>query len=94
MYTLTVLETAVKNGDQRFKALVCQKEFVTDLVKLISSKYEVPQIIQERILGLIQANNIITKLILWISINCFVLGLGSFNPLTWFFLSFISDILF
>lgn len=55
MYTLTVLETAVKNGDQRFKALVCQKEFVTDLVKLISSKYDVPQIIQERILGLIQA---------------------------------------
>jgi hypothetical protein len=54
MYTLTVLETAVKNCDQRFVALVCQKEFVNELVKLIGVKYDAPQIIQERILGLIQ----------------------------------------
>jgi len=55
MYTLTVLETAVKNCDQRFVALVCQKEFVSELVKLISAKYEAPQIVQERVLGLIQS---------------------------------------
>jgi len=55
MYTLTVLETCVKNCDQRFKALVCQKEFVNELVRLISAKFDAPQIVQERVLGLIQA---------------------------------------
>jgi hypothetical protein len=54
MYTLTVLETCVKNCDQRFKALVCQKDFINDLVKLIGAKFEAPQIVQERVLSLIQ----------------------------------------
>ncbi|KAI6177377.1 hypothetical protein M3Y97_00900400 [Aphelenchoides bicaudatus] len=55
MYTLTVLETCVKNCNQRFKALICQKDFVNELVRLISAKFDAPQIVQERILGLIQA---------------------------------------
>ncbi|KAI6226382.1 Target of myb1 related [Aphelenchoides fujianensis] len=54
MYTLTVLETLVKNCDQRFKALVCQKEFVNELVRLISAKFDAPQSVQERVLSLIQ----------------------------------------
>lgn len=52
---LQVLETCVKNCDQRFKALVCHKDFINDLVRLISAKYDAPQIVQERILSLIQA---------------------------------------
>lgn len=55
MYTLTVLETCVKNCDQRFKALVCQRDFINDLIKLIGAKYDAPQIVQERVLGLIQS---------------------------------------
>jgi len=55
MYTLTVLETCVKNCDQRFKALVCQKDFVNELVKLIGAKFDAPQIVQERVLLLIQS---------------------------------------
>ncbi|KAI6216032.1 hypothetical protein M3Y94_00455700 [Aphelenchoides besseyi] len=55
MYTLTVLETCVKNCDQRFKALICQKEFVNELVRLISAKYECNQSVQERVLSLIQS---------------------------------------
>ncbi|KAI6233920.1 Target of Myb protein 1 [Aphelenchoides fujianensis] len=55
MYTLTVLETLVKNCDQRFKALVCQKEFVNELVRLISAKFDAPQSVQERVLSLIQS---------------------------------------
>ncbi|CAI2356906.1 unnamed protein product [Caenorhabditis sp. 36 PRJEB53466] len=55
MYTLTVLETAVKNCDHRFHVLVCSKDFVQDLVKLIGPKFDAPQIIQERVLSLIQA---------------------------------------
>uniref|UniRef100_A0A8R1DS08 TOM1-like protein 2 n=1 Tax=Caenorhabditis japonica TaxID=281687 RepID=A0A8R1DS08_CAEJA len=55
MYTLTVLETAVKNCDHRFHVLVCNKDFVQDLVKLIGPKFDAPQIIQERVLSLIQA---------------------------------------
>ncbi|KAI1725613.1 VHS domain-containing protein [Ditylenchus destructor] len=55
MYTLTLLETCVKNCNQRFKALVCQKDFVNDMVKLIGAKFDAPQIIQERVLSLIQS---------------------------------------
>ncbi|XP_054286720.1 target of Myb1 membrane trafficking protein-like isoform X2 [Macrosteles quadrilineatus] len=36
MYTLTVLETCVKNCGRRFHVLVCNKEFVQELVKLIA----------------------------------------------------------
>jgi hypothetical protein len=67
MYTLTVLETCVKNGDQRFKALVCQKEFINELVRLISAKFDAPQIVQERVLMLIQVSYLSqTLLILYI----------------------------
>lgn len=55
MYTLTVLETCVKNCDHRFHNLVCQREFILDLVKLIGPKFDAPQIIQERVLTLIQS---------------------------------------
>ncbi|GMT06271.1 hypothetical protein PENTCL1PPCAC_28445 [Pristionchus entomophagus] len=55
MYTLTVLETCVKNGNHRFHVLACNKEFILDLVKLIGPKFDAPQIIQERVLSLIQA---------------------------------------
>ncbi|KAJ1350775.1 hypothetical protein KIN20_006653 [Parelaphostrongylus tenuis] len=55
MYTLTVLETCVKNCGHNFHVLVCSKDFVQDLVKLIGSKFDTPQIIHERILSLIQA---------------------------------------
>lgn len=54
MFTLTVLETCVKNCNQRFKAFACQREFVNEMVKLIGSKFDAPQIIQERVLSLIQ----------------------------------------
>ncbi|PAV58809.1 hypothetical protein WR25_11894 [Diploscapter pachys] len=55
MYTLTVLETCVKNCDRRFHVLICNKDFVQDLVKLIGPKFDAPQIVQERVLSLIQA---------------------------------------
>ncbi|ETN68974.1 hypothetical protein NECAME_01084 [Necator americanus] len=55
MYTLTVLETCVKNCGHNFHVLVCSKDFVQDLVKLIGSKFDTPQIIHERVLALIQA---------------------------------------
>uniref|UniRef100_A0A915C8Q3 Target of Myb protein 1 n=1 Tax=Parascaris univalens TaxID=6257 RepID=A0A915C8Q3_PARUN len=54
-YTLTVLETCVKNCDIRFHELVCQKDFINELVKLIGPKFDAPQIIQERVLSLIQS---------------------------------------
>lgn len=55
MYTLTVLETAVKNCNHHFHVLVCNKDFVQDLIKLIGPKFDAPQIIQERVLSLVQA---------------------------------------
>ncbi|KHN70884.1 Target of Myb protein 1 [Toxocara canis] len=57
MYTLTVLETCVKNCDIRFHELVCQKDFINELVKLIGPKFDAPQVIQERVLSLIQSWN-------------------------------------
>ncbi|XP_043674425.1 TOM1-like protein 2 isoform X3 [Vespula pensylvanica] len=54
MYTLTVLETCVKNCGKRFHALACSREFVQELVKLIGPKNEPPTAVQEKILNLVQ----------------------------------------
>lgn len=35
MYTLTVLETCVKNCSKQFHALACNKEFISELVSFI-----------------------------------------------------------
>ncbi|XP_014243358.1 TOM1-like protein 2 isoform X2 [Cimex lectularius] len=55
MFTLTVLETCVKNCGRRFHVLVCNKEFVGELVKLIGPKNGPPMAVQEKVLSLIQA---------------------------------------
>ncbi|XP_014219390.1 TOM1-like protein 2 [Copidosoma floridanum] len=54
MYTLTVLETCVKNCGKRFHAQVFTREFVSELVKLIGPKNEPPTAVQEKVLNLIQ----------------------------------------
>ncbi|XP_077291190.1 TOM1-like protein 2 isoform X2 [Arctopsyche grandis] len=54
MYTLTVLETCVKNCGKPFHILVCNKEFIQELVKLIGPKNDPPTIVQEKVLSLIQ----------------------------------------
>ncbi|XP_013172206.1 PREDICTED: target of Myb protein 1 [Papilio xuthus] len=54
MYTLTVLETCVKNCGKSFHVLVCNKEFISDLVKLIGPKNDPPTVVQEKVLSLIQ----------------------------------------
>ncbi|XP_076248331.1 TOM1-like protein 2 isoform X2 [Calliopsis andreniformis] len=54
MYTLTVLETCVKNCGKRFHALACSREFVQELVKLIGPKNEPPTAVQEKVLSMIQ----------------------------------------
>ncbi|KAL7300318.1 hypothetical protein TKK_0006947 [Trichogramma kaykai] len=55
MYTLTVLETCVKNCGKRFHAVACTREFVQELVKLIGPKNEPPTAVQEKVLNLIQS---------------------------------------
>uniref|UniRef100_A0A0K8SGD7 TOM1-like protein 2 n=1 Tax=Lygus hesperus TaxID=30085 RepID=A0A0K8SGD7_LYGHE len=55
MFTLTVLETCVKNCGKRFHILVCNKEFVNELVRLIGPKNGPPQAVQEKVLYLIQS---------------------------------------
>lgn len=55
MYTLTVLETCVKNCGKRFHSLACNKEFVQELVKLIGPKNDPPTAVQEKVLSLIQS---------------------------------------
>lgn len=55
MYTLTVLETCVKNCGKRFHVLICNKEFVQELVKLIGPKNDPPTAVQEKVLSLIQS---------------------------------------
>lgn len=54
MYTLTVLETCVKNCSKSFHVLVCNKEFISELVKLIGPKNDPPTVVQEKVLSLIQ----------------------------------------
>lgn len=53
-YTLTVLETCVKNCEKPFHVLVCSKEFANDLVKLIGPKNGPPGDVQDKVLSLIQ----------------------------------------
>ncbi|XP_022918476.2 TOM1-like protein 2 isoform X1 [Onthophagus taurus] len=55
MYTLTVLETCVKNCGRKFHVLVCSKDFVQELVKLIGPKNDPPTAVQEKVLSLIQS---------------------------------------
>uniref|UniRef100_A0A1B6CYU7 VHS domain-containing protein n=1 Tax=Clastoptera arizonana TaxID=38151 RepID=A0A1B6CYU7_9HEMI len=55
MYSLTVLETCVKNCGKRFHILVCNKEFIQELVKLIGPKNDPPTAVQEKVLSLIQS---------------------------------------
>lgn len=54
MYTLTVLETCVKNCGKRFHSLACSRDFVQELVQLIGPKNEPPTAVQEKVLSLIQ----------------------------------------
>lgn len=37
LYSLTVIETCVKNCGKNFHVLVCNKDFIQDLVKLIGT---------------------------------------------------------
>lgn len=55
MYTLIVLETCVKNCGKRLQVLVCTKDFIQELVKLIGPKNDPPTVVQEKVLSLIQA---------------------------------------
>lgn len=55
MYTLTILETCVKNCGKRFHLLACSKDFVQELVKLLSPKNDPPTAVQEKVLSLIQS---------------------------------------
>ncbi|KAK7862523.1 hypothetical protein R5R35_008994 [Gryllus longicercus] len=55
MYTLTVLETCVKNCGRKFHVLACNKEFIQELVKLIGPKNDPPTAVQEKVLSLIQS---------------------------------------
>ncbi|KAB7495520.1 TOM1-like protein 2 [Armadillidium nasatum] len=55
MYTLTVLESCVKNCGKRFHVLACSKDFVQELVKLIGPKNDPPTSVQEKVLSLIQS---------------------------------------
>ncbi|CAD6215921.1 GSCOCG00000738001-RA-CDS [Cotesia congregata] len=54
LYTLTVLETCVKNCGKRFHTLACSREFILELVKMIGPKNEPPTAVQEKVLSLIQ----------------------------------------
>nr|XP_022315969.1 TOM1-like protein 2 isoform X4 [Crassostrea virginica] len=54
MYTLTCLETCVKNCGRRFHIQLANKDFLSDLIKVIGPKYDPPQAVQEKVLSLIQ----------------------------------------
>ena len=54
MYTLTVLETCVKNCGKAFHTLVANKAFIQELVNLIGPKNDPPAAVQEKVLTLIQ----------------------------------------
>jgi len=54
MYTLTALETAVKNCGRRFHVQVAQKDFLKDMTNIMNPKHDPPIVVQDKILSLIQ----------------------------------------
>ena len=59
-----ILETCVKNCGKRFHLLVAHKDFLQELIKIIGPKNDPPQVVQEKILSLIQVitnNTVIIK---------------------------------
>ncbi|KAL8623452.1 hypothetical protein ACOMHN_061965 [Nucella lapillus] len=54
LYTLTCLETCVKNCRRRFHQHVATKDFLQELVKVIGPKHDPPQTVQEKVLQIIQ----------------------------------------
>ncbi|KAK3578005.1 hypothetical protein CHS0354_037387 [Potamilus streckersoni] len=54
LYTLTCLETCVKNCGKRFHLHVITKDFLGELIKVIGPKYDPPQAVQEKVLSMIQ----------------------------------------
>eukprot|EP00062_Callorhinchus_milii_P019898 gi/632974951/ref/XP_007903957.1/ PREDICTED: TOM1-like protein 2 isoform X3 [Callorhinchus milii] len=56
MLALTVLETCIKNCGHRFHVLVASRDFIDGvLVKIVLPKNNPPAIVQDKVLGLIQA---------------------------------------
>jgi hypothetical protein len=58
LYTLTVSEACVKNCGPRFHKYVATKEFLGDFTKLLGQKGQAsasPQVVQEKVLSLIQS---------------------------------------
>ncbi|XP_069784371.1 TOM1-like protein 2 isoform X3 [Narcine bancroftii] len=56
MLALTILETCVKNCGHRFHILVANRDFIDGvLVKIVLPKNNPPAIVQDKVLGLIQA---------------------------------------
>ncbi|XP_032896681.1 TOM1-like protein 2 isoform X1 [Amblyraja radiata] len=56
MLALTILETCVKNCGHRFHVLVASRDFIDGiLVKIVLPKNNPPAIVQDKVLGLIQA---------------------------------------
>ncbi|XP_064640380.1 TOM1-like protein 2 isoform X2 [Lineus longissimus] len=53
-YTLTLLETCVKNCGKRFHVQVANKDFLHDIVKIIGPKNNPSEQVQEKVLSLIQ----------------------------------------
>lgn len=54
LYTLTILETCVKNCGKRFHILVAQKDFLQELMRVISPRANPPQIVVDKVLGILQ----------------------------------------
>lgn len=47
----------MKNCGKRFHHQVASKDFLQELIKLISPKNDPPQVVQEKVLSLIQVGN-------------------------------------
>ncbi|KAK2169905.1 hypothetical protein LSH36_6g13051 [Paralvinella palmiformis] len=54
MFTLTLLEACVKNCGRRLHIQIAHKDFLQEMVKIIGPKNDPPQVVQEKVLSLIQ----------------------------------------
>lgn len=64
MMTLQLLETCVKNCGKRFHIHIATKEFMQELIKVISPKYNPSVELQNTVLSLIQVISLYVYVIL------------------------------
>lgn len=80
LWSWQVLETCVKNCGRKFHIQVAQKDFLQELIRVISPKGNPPQVVVDKVLGILQVTLCLLKstpldfIIEYFKISCFIVS--------------------